>query len=195
MRKQWITGLIVMVVSGTWAETVTNNLDMQGGFIYNHGVINPGDMGLTFTNAGIRDITVSAGQLSGIDPETGAIITNAANLLSLKVESLTTASNITAGGKFVGNGSGLTNLNATNLTGRITTANMPSSGTWNASGVTITNVKFAGNIQVAGSSLNVATNLTVQGTISGSGSNLTNVAAGGRNGEAGYPLDASRLYR
>ena len=29
---------------------------------------------MPFTNEGIRDITVSAGQLSGVDPETGLMI-------------------------------------------------------------------------------------------------------------------------
>jgi hypothetical protein len=98
------------------AETVTNNLDVQDGFVYNHGVINPDDYGLTFTNAGIRDVTVSVGQLCGVNPENGEIITNTANLLPLQVQSLESAadiyavSDITTGGRFVGDGSGLTGL-------------------------------------------------------------------------------------
>ncbi len=171
-----VTGLSV------YAESVTNNLDVQGGFIYNHGAVNPGDIGMTFTNAGIRDITVSAGQLSGVDPETGAVITNSANLLSLKAESLTTVSNVTAGGKFIGDGSGLTNLTAESLSGTISAASLPSSGTWNASGLTIQNANLSGDVLVQGTSLNVSSNLTVQGTISGNGSGLSNVAAGGADG-------------
>jgi len=115
MKKSKKLMVFSFLLSVVWlsvqAESVTNNLDVQGGFIYNHGAVNPGDVGMTFTNAGVRDITVSAGQLSGVDPETGNAITNAANLLSIKAESLTTVSNIVAGGSFIGDGSGLTNLN------------------------------------------------------------------------------------
>jgi hypothetical protein len=165
-------GLLFTGVSAAWAETVTNNLDVQGGFIYNHGAVNPGDIGMTFTNAGIRDITISAGQLSGVDPVTGEIITNSANLLSLKAESLTATGDIVAGGSFVGDGSGLTNLN-------ISSSSLPTSGVWNVAGITITNATLAGHVAV--SSLNV-------NSISGNGAGLTNVvaAAGGSDGQVQY---------
>jgi hypothetical protein len=176
-------GLAGMVLS----ETVTNNLDVQGGFIYNHGAINPADVGLTFTNVGVRDVTVSAGQLSGVDPETGSVITNSANLLPLKAQSLTTVSNIVAGGTFVGNGSGLTNLNANSFSGVISASSLPTSGFWNASGVTITNVSLAGNVAV--NSLTVATNLTVQGTISGDGSGLIGVTAGAGGSDGSFQFN------
>jgi hypothetical protein len=140
----WAVGLAGFIS----AETVTNNLDVQGGFIYNHGAVNPGDIGMTFTNAGIRDITISAGQLSGVDPETGAVITNAVNLLPLKVQSLTTVGDIVTGGKFIGDGSELTNLN-------ISSSSLPTSGVWNAAGMTITNATLTGHVSVS--------SLTVQG--------------------------------
>lgn len=149
MKKLWITGLAVVFAFGVRAETVTNNLDVQGGFIYNHGAINPADVGLTFTNAGVRDVTVSAGQLSGVDPETGAVITNSANLLPLKAQSLTAVSNIVAGGSFIGDGSGLTNVNVSSLNGTISASSLPTSGTWNAAGVTVSNLtvnSVAGNV-------------------------------------------------
>jgi len=117
MKLCGLAGFIVWsVISAGRAETVTNNLDVQGGFVYNHGAVNPGDIGLNFTNEGVRDVTVSAGQLSGVDPETGAVITNAANLLPLRVQSLDSAAdvnaagNVVAGGLFIGDGGGLTNL-------------------------------------------------------------------------------------
>lgn len=177
-----ISFLLSVVCLSVYAESVTNNLDINGGFIYNHGAINPGDIGMTFTNEGIRDVTVSAGQLSGVDPETGAIITNAANLLSLKAKSLTAVSNIVTGGRFIGDGSGLTNLNVDSLSGSISAASLPTSGVWNAAGVTITNATLADSTQT---SLTITSNLTVQGTISGNGSGLTGVtaAAGGNDGE------------
>jgi hypothetical protein len=146
MKKSKMCFLVFAAYAGCVpAETVTNNLDVQGGFIYNHGAINPGDVGLTFTNAGIRDITVSAGQLSGVDPETGAMITNSANLLSLKAESLTTASNIVAGGSFVGDGSGLSNLNANSFIGSISASSLPTSGVWDAGGMIVTNMICQGD--------------------------------------------------
>lgn len=131
------------------AETVTNNLNVSGGFVYNHGFINAGDIytnGVAFTNTGIRDVTISAGQLSGVNPETGMLITNPANLLSIKAQSLATVSNVTAGGKFIGDGSGLTNLKASSITGSLNAGNLPTSGSWNAAGLTVSNLAFAGNV-------------------------------------------------
>jgi hypothetical protein len=182
MKKGFSVGVVIALAVWVNAESVTNNLDVQGGFIYNHGAINPGDVGMTFTNAGVRDITISAGQLSGVDPETGLAITNSANLLSLKAESLETTGNITAGGEFVGDGSGLTNLTVTSLSGTIPASSLPSSGTWNAAGVTIQNANLAGDIHVDGDVLTISTNLTVQGIIRGDGSGLSGVAAGGTDG-------------
>ncbi len=152
MKKAFVSGLVISFSFGVCAESVTNNLDVQGGFIYNHGMINPGDFGMTFTNAGIRDVTVSAGQLSGVDPVTGEVITNALNLISLKARSLETSGDIVSRGSFSGNASGLTNLSASRLTGMIKAANMPSSGTWNASGITINNAKLTGGTVSAGGS-------------------------------------------
>ncbi len=165
MKKYRVAGLSILFAAGVWAESVTNNLDIQGGFVYNHGAINPGDVGITFTNAGIRDVTVSVGQLSGVDPETGVVITNAANLLPLKAQSLTVVSNIAAGGVFVGNGSGLTNLNAGFFSGSLNASSLPTSGVWNASGVTITNAVMSGQASIK--SLTVTSNLTVSGTLAG----------------------------
>lgn len=183
MKKAVVSVCLMIGLAGVGlADPATNRLDAQGGFIYNHGMINPGDYGLTFTNAGIRDVTVSAGQLSGVDPETGDAIGNSANLLPLKVQSLETAGDVISGGSFVGNASGLTNFSASGLTGKIKAANMPSAGTWNASGVTINNAKLSGTVQVAGETLTVSSNLTVQGTISGDGSGLSQVAAAGPDG-------------
>lgn len=173
-----VLGLAGVVVNGEDIKPI----DVKGGFIYNHGAINPGDVGMTFTNEGIRDITVSAGQLSGVDPETGLMITNSANLLSLKAESLMAVSNIVAGGSFIGDGSGLTNLNVDSLSGPIPASSLPASGTWNAAGVTIQNANLSGDLHVDGDVLTISTNLTVQGTISGNGSGLSNVAAGGVDG-------------
>jgi hypothetical protein len=180
MKKSWIAGLVVLGAFGVWAESVTNGLDLQGGLISGHGYVPAGDNGLAFTNFGIRDLTISAGQISGVDPETGDVITNSANLLSLKAESLTAVSNVTAGGSFVGDGSQLTNLNVNAFSGTLNASSLPGSGVWNAAGLTITNASLAGDVTVQ--SLTVSTNLTVQGTISGDGSGLSHLVAGGTDG-------------
>jgi hypothetical protein len=75
--------------------------------------------------------------------------------------SLTLQSNLTVRGNIIGNGNGLTNLNAAKMTGRILAGNLPSSGTWNASGMVLTNVQ----IKTTNISGNVAvmTNLTLNG--------------------------------
>ncbi len=183
MKKVFVSGLMIGLVFGAQAESVTNNLNLNKGIVYNHGAVKPADSGLTFTNAGIRDVTISAGQLSGVDPEDGTIITNAANLLPLKAQSLTADGNVVAGGTFIGDGSGLTNLNVNALSGPISVSSLPASGTWDASGLTINNANLAGTINVSGDSLTISTNLTVQGTLSGDASGLTGLPAGGNSGE------------
>ena len=179
MKKWIIAGLAVVFSAGAWAVIVPNPtyMDMLGGFIYNHGFINPGDLGLTFTNAGIRDVTISAGQLSGVDPKTGAVITNAANLLPLRAQSLMVASNVVAGGSFVGNGSGLSNLNANMISsGTISAASLPTAGNWNAGALTISN-------------------LTVTG-LSGDGSGLSGVNAASVGGvDGGKIFTSDRSYQ
>jgi len=150
IRIKVLLGVAVGFAGFVIAESVTNNLDVQGGFIYNHGVINPGDVGMTFTSAGIRDVTVSAGQLSGVDPETGIVITNSENLLSLKAKSLMAVSNVTAGGRFIGDGAGISNLNFQLFNGSVQAAQLPTSGVWNASGVMVSNLNSSGDLNMNG---------------------------------------------
>jgi hypothetical protein len=185
MKKCFTAGLTVIFSMSAWAVIVPDPVHMNvfGGFIYNHGIVNPGDLGLTFTNAGVRDITVSAGQLSGVDPGTGLIITNSANLLPLKTQSVDSstdiyaASNIVAGGSFIGNGSGLTNLDANMISsGSISAGRLPISGNWNAGTLTISN-------------------LTVTG-LTGDGSGLSGVNAAGISGvDSGKILTSDRSYQ
>lgn len=111
MKVGMLLGAVIGLSGFAGAESVTNNLNLNQGIVYNHGIVNPGDLGLNFTNEGVRDVTVSGGQLSGVDPETGAVITNAANLLPLKAQSLETSGDILVGGTLSGNASGLSNLN------------------------------------------------------------------------------------
>ena len=141
--KMWhAISLGLFVHTAIQAQT---DLNAQKGFIHNHGVVNPADYGLSFTNEGIRDLTVSAGQLSGVDPETGEPITNPQNLIPIKAQSIDSAttiqsaSNIVAGGTFIGDGSGLSNLNI-NAFGEISTSILPTSGVWDAENVTIKNL-------------------------------------------------------
>ena len=91
------------------------------------------------------------------------------------------------GGPVEGDGGDLTNLTASHIVGRIPASSLPTSGVWNASGVTITNASLAGNVTV--SSLTVATNLTVQGIISGNGSGLTGVTAGAGGSDGSFQFN------
>jgi len=136
MNKKIISGWVMVVFSlGVTAETVTNNLDMQSNLVFNLGYVNAGDSGLSFTNEAIRGIVVSAGQLSGVDPETGTPIADSTNLLPLKVHSIEVVD-----GTITGDGAGLANVPASGLSGSISASQLPGSGTWDAAGVTITNL-------------------------------------------------------
>lgn len=193
MKNCKLVLFVIFCAVYAWSETVTNNLNLQNGFVYNHGLISPGSIGTneyTFTDAGVRDITISIGQLSGVDPETGEMITNSVDLLSLKVNSLTTIDDIiTAAGSFIGDGSGISNLNVSIAipAGSISAAQLAPDvaaaaitdtdiADWNAGKV------LAQNIQISDGTVVVTTNLNVQGTISGSGSGLNGVAAAGPEG-------------
>ena len=65
--------------------------------------------GGSVTGETVRGLGVSLGQLSGVNPETGEAIADPGNLLPLAARSLSVA------GTIIGDGSGLTNLNASGL--------------------------------------------------------------------------------
>jgi hypothetical protein len=136
------------------ANAATNNYNYGGqGFGYGHGAVMP-PANMTFTNAGIRDVTVSAGQLSGVNPETGAALSGS-DLLPLKAQSLTVM-----GGTISGNGAGVTNLNASAVSsGAISADRLPSSGTWNAGSLVVLSADMWGpKWQFAGDSDTVEMN-------------------------------------
>ena len=182
MKKSNIVFLIFIIMGSVVSGENESGVNAQGAFLYNHGFVNPGDMGLTFTNDGIRDVTVSVGQLSGVDPETGSIITNAGNLVSLKAESVVSINDIIAGGIFIGDASGLSNLNTIALSGIIDASNLPVSGVWDASGLTILNPVIGGNAFFSGEALTILSNLIVQGAINGNIIDLSGTASSGTEG-------------
>jgi hypothetical protein len=139
--------------AGSMANAATNNYNYGGqGFGYGHGAVMP-PANMTFTNAGIRDVTVSAGQLSGVNPETGAALSGS-DLLPLKAQSLAVV-----GGTISGNGSGLNELNASAISsgtlspsletdpqvGANTTAYVPK---WNGSELVSGTVYDNGNVGI-----------------------------------------------
>lgn len=180
MKKVYILMVWVVSVFSGFSESVTNDLDVQNGIIYGYGFVNSGDLGQAFTNEGVRDVLVSAGQLCGIDPETGSVITNNLNLLPVVVQSLIAVSNIMVSGCFEGDGSGLFNLPAAGLSGVLPVSVLPTSGIWDAGDMVITNATFEGATSVC---MDITSNLVVQGMISGDGSGLVNLAASGGEGE------------
>ncbi len=130
-----------------------------------------------FGDAEHRARAVSAGQLIGIDPDDGSMITNTVYLLPLMSRSLYAAGVVDAG-YFVGDGSQLENLPAQALQGSISPAALPAAGTWDASGLNIVNARLSGNVLVEGSGLVIDSDLTVLGAIAGDGAGLSNIAAG-----------------
>ena len=155
MKIRWI--VCGLMLSGTVNTTLAESepppprtIDVRGGFVYNHGMINPAQHELTFTDPAIRGITVSVGHLAGVDPETGEAIADAENLIPLRVQSVRSEGDVVAEGVFHGDGAGLYHLPATALTGRIPSDRLPASGTWDASDVTIHNARLSGALQSSG---------------------------------------------
>jgi hypothetical protein len=108
-----------------------DSVDLGGGFIENMGFIPAGDEGVEFTDKTIRHMSVSIGQLGGVNPETGEII-NDENLLSLVAWELDITgsaffnTNIFIAGDTViegilyGSGAGLSNIPSANIVGSLT---------------------------------------------------------------------------
>lgn len=185
-RKQIIPGAVLCLTMAAGAESVTNNLDMQSNLITAYGMVNPSQVSLSFTNYGIRDILVSAGQLCGVDPENGEPITNTVDLLPLKAASLAARGDVSAEGVFFGNGSGISNLNMSLAipAGSIGISQLSSS----IPAVSITTNQIASwdnthirteFLHVLSNMLVVSSNFSVQGTISGDGYHLNGTTAGG----------------
>jgi hypothetical protein len=127
MRKiKVLLGILIALAVFADAETLTNDLDMgHTHLIKNHPYLPSGiiisNTPLVFTNAGFRDSTISIGQLIGVNPATGVEITNSAQLLPLKAQSVTVAGDIiadgdvVASGYFIGDGSQLTGIPLANF--------------------------------------------------------------------------------
>ncbi len=106
-------------------------IDLGGGYITNMGFINATELGGSFTNSRIRSMAVSVGQLGGVNPATGEIITDANNLLPLVSSELDVtrsaffytniyiAGDTFVYGAFFGSGAGLTNIPARNISGSL----------------------------------------------------------------------------
>lgn len=155
---------------------LAGNLQAQGQPWNNLGLIDI-QAGEDFGDAEYRGRAISVGQLVGIDPDDGTMITGTVYLLPLMARSLYAAGVVDAG-YFVGDGSQLENLDAQSLQGTISPTAMPAAGIWDASGLNIANARLSGDLQVEGEELVIVSNLRVQGSISGDGSALDNIAAG-----------------
>ncbi len=183
--RVWIIalGLVSAVVAraGEKPKIMDDGIDMQQTHLYNNAFLDLSSTSNDFTDAVIAHHGISVGQLVGINPETGEIVTNAVNLLPIMVRSAYVAGTVNAGG-FVGDGSGLTNLNAGSIVGYLPVSVMPTSGVWNVSGLTLKNANFEGPLSVGGQALDVSSDLNVQGRLSGDASGLSNLPAGGTDG-------------
>lgn len=176
-----LSGLLLAGAASGKVVDGSDGVNMGSNQVYNLGFIDLSAVSNDFTDVEVGCFAISAGQLCGINPETGEIITNAVSLLPILVRSAYVAGEVNAS-LFTGDGSGLTNLWAGNLTGRIPLGTMPTSGVWNVSGLTLQNANFEGALSVEGQSLDIGSDLNVQGTLSGNASGLSNVPAGGEDG-------------
>lgn len=119
------------------------DVDMNTGRILNLGLVDTSETG-GFTAAPYRAMAVSAGQLTGVDPETGLPLTAYYQLLPLMVRSLSAADGVDAV-YFSGDGSMLSNLNAGAISaGRLPAAVLPGTGTWEAGGMAIKDAEIYG---------------------------------------------------
>ncbi len=163
-------------------------LNMITNYIYNMAYLDVASSSNDFTDAEVAHNAISVGQLVGVDPETGQMITNAVNLLPLVARSAFVAGEVNAA-LFTGNASGLTNLNGESIVGYIPIGSMPTSGVWNVSGLTLKNANFEGPLSVGGQTLDIGSDLNVQGTLSGDASGLSNLPAGGTDGSLQFNSD------
>jgi hypothetical protein len=158
-----------------------DGVDMQGLSVYNYGFLDVAASTNDFNSVEVAHQAISVGQLVGVNPEAGQMITNAVNLVPLMVRSAHVAGMVDAAG-FTGDGSGLSNLDAGAVVGYLPVSSLPTSGVWNVSGLTLQNATFDGPISVGGESMEIGSDLEVQGTLSGDASGLSNIPAGGTDG-------------
>jgi len=122
---------ITLITAPTAASRPVGDVDLGGGYITDMGFVAPGDTGQSFTNAEIRTMAVSIGQLGGVNPQTGEIIVNDDNLLPLVSKDLDVtgkaffytniyvAADTYVYGVFYGSGAGITNLPMQNISGSL----------------------------------------------------------------------------
>ncbi|WP_372846792.1 hypothetical protein [Pontiella sp.] len=194
MRNRIIALGVLSLCAATWAgdkpQIEDDGIDMQGLPVYNHGFLDVASSGNDFTSTNMASRLVSVGQLVGINPETGQMVTNAVNLVPIMIRSAHVAGEVNAG-TFTGDGSGLSNLDGGAVVGYLPISALPTSGVWNVSGITLQNANFDGPISVGGESMEVGSDLDVQGTLSGDASGLTNIPAGGTDGSLQFNSDGS----
>ena len=160
MKAKWIV-VLLLTCGPALAQTVfTNGISVNGQAVRGVGLIN-----LTNTLLPVSTMVPSVGQLAGMDPRTGATLTDAVYLLPLRAAWLETDgiyARSTNGltiyddadrallrirqGAFAGNGSALSNLNAAQVSaGKLPVSVLPTGGVWSAGGLIITNATFKGN--------------------------------------------------
>ncbi len=184
--RNWIialcAGSICMMVQARDKPIINKTgIDMLTNYVYNMAFLDMAATSNDFRDAEIAHHGISVGQLVGVNPETGQIITNAANLLSIMARSAYVAGTVDAG-EFVGDGSGLTNLNAGMVVGYLPVSSLPTSGVWNVSDLTLKNANFEGPLSVGGQTLDIDSDLNVQGMLTGDASGLSNMPAAGLDG-------------
>ncbi|MFH0880841.1 MAG: hypothetical protein V2A34_14090, partial [Lentisphaerota bacterium] len=125
MKRMGCGCFLLFLTSSAMGQAVfMDGLSVSNDYIRNLGLVDMASWGADVTSA-VRNLGVSLGQLSGVNPSTGDPITNAQNLLPISARSLTSAGDVTTRGMLVGDGAGITNLTGTNiLDGTITSLDL-----------------------------------------------------------------------
>ena len=113
MNRIGFCALAIVICAATMAQAqryFPDGIALSNEFVRQQGMVDLSAWtGGAVTGETVRGLGVSAGQLAGINPETGAAIVDADNLLPLAARSLVVIGTIT------GDGSGLTGINADQL--------------------------------------------------------------------------------
>ena len=155
-----------------------DGVDVGGNYVYHVGFIDLAALTNDVADVDLAHMVVTLGQLCGVNPDTGELITEPINLLPVMLRSAYVDGEVDAG-LFTGDAAGLTNIPASRIVGILPASALPTGGVWNAGSI---------HIEQAGS-MTIASDLVVGGLIHGDGSQLTGLPAGGNDGSLQFSED------
>ncbi len=156
----------------------TNGIYVSGDYVYGNGYI-PVQGGIDGqTNATVRDLAPSIGQMAGVDPDNGSVLTNEECLtLKPKCLDLSIPENrafVIAAAQILGSSSVQISYSGTNIIFSVP-SNSIGTAQLDLNSVDSRYIEKSGG--TINGSLNLSQNLSVQGVISGDGAGITNLAS------------------